>query len=65
LGEDLVFVTDRNGDNRINFLEYLYLRKAAIAWLKCVSGRLLLRSDLKCALVIAGNAKYIDDHEGD
>jgi hypothetical protein len=65
LGSDLVFVADRNGDGKINFLEYLYLRKAAIAWKKCVSSRLLIRADLRCAMVIAANATHLDDHEAD
>jgi hypothetical protein len=43
----------------------LYIRKAAIAWKKCVSSRLLIRADLKCAMVIAANERNMDDHEGD
>jgi len=65
LGNDIMFSGDRNGDGKINFLEYLFIRKAAIAWKKCVSSRLLIRADLKCALVIAANARNMDDHEGD
>lgn len=63
--EDVVYAADRGGDGKLNFLEYLYLRKASVAWYKCVQERLLTRTDVRCALIIAGNGRMVDPGEAD
>jgi len=63
--EDIVYSADKGGDGRLNFLEYLYLRKASVAWYKCVQERLVTRTDVRCALIIAGNGRVMDSGEAD
>lgn len=35
---DLMVAADRDKDGQINFAEYLFMRKIAAAWKKCVTG---------------------------
>lgn len=35
---DLMAAFDRDKDGQINFAEYIFTRKAAAAWKKCVTG---------------------------
>lgn len=47
----------------MNFAEYMFLRKAAVAWKKCVPGNLMAESDAKCAIEMAANAKIINPRQ--
>lgn len=37
-GLDLMAAFDRDKDGQLNFAEYIFARKAAAAWKKCVTG---------------------------
>jgi len=59
VADNLINAIDHDEDGLMNFAEYLFLRKSAVAWRKCVSGDLMTENDVKCALEMAANAKIV------
>jgi len=58
---DLMAAFDRDKDGLINFAEYIFTRKTAAAWRKCVTGYGMNYEELRCALSITGTAPKVND----
>jgi hypothetical protein len=61
---DLILACDRNLDGKLNFSEYLFLRRAAVAWTMCASER-MNRAGLKCGLSIVVQSRTVSQSEAD
>jgi len=49
ISSDLIIAVDRDLDGKMNFAEYMLVRKGSVAWKECAQGG-MNRSALKCAL---------------
>jgi hypothetical protein len=59
VASDIIYAADSNADNKLNFAEYMFLRKAAVAWKKCVPENMMAQNEMKCAIEIASNARFM------
>lgn len=64
LPADLLFAADRDNNGRINFSEYLLIRRAVVAWLQC-SQSFMNRAGLRCGLALTSQHRTISQSEAD
>lgn len=55
---------DRGKAMRINFADYIFLRKANLAWKECAADAGLSKLKVACALEIAAPGRTLDFPEG-
>jgi hypothetical protein len=59
---EILTACERDLDGKLNFSEYLWLRRAAIAWQMCASER-MSRAGLKCGLSIVVQGRNLSQAE--
>lgn len=64
LPADLLFAADRDNNGRVNFSEYLLIRRAVVAWLQC-SQSFMNRAGLRCGLALTSQHRTISQSEAD
>jgi hypothetical protein len=60
IAADMIYAVDSDNDGLMNFAEYMFLRKSAVAWKKCIPGNLMAENEAKCAIEIAANNRFLE-----
>lgn len=61
----MIYAMDRNHDGQLNFAEYLFMRKMASAWRRCVTGWGMNWKELKCGLRVTATVRGSAVNDGD
>lgn len=64
LARDLIIAVDLDLDGKMNFAEYLLLRRAAVSWVNCAQ-ETMNRAGLRCALALAVPGRLVEQSEAD
>lgn len=64
LGDDLLIAMDRDLNGKLNFNEYMMIRKGVIAWLYCVETT-MNRQSMKCGLSLLSKDRTPIQSEAD
>lgn len=62
--KDILIACDLNIDGKLNFNEYLLIRKGVVAWLQCAQTS-MNRAGLKCGLTLTVPGRQIEQSEAD